>query len=83
MENLFIKEVNSETGYISTHNDNKIKIFENSKSGYHSNIKGGNVTTIEAEITIKNDEVTKPFSSYQEQKKTIAACKRKTSFFYK
>jgi hypothetical protein len=65
------------SGYISTQNDTKIKVVENSKSGYHSNIyKDGNVTTLETESSIKKDEVKKPLLSYQEQKKSIAEYNR-------
>lgn len=70
---------NSKTGYVSTQNKIRNKVVEKSKSGYDSNIyKAGNVTTIKTETTIKNDEVTKPFSSYQEQKKTITEYNRLT-----
>lgn len=63
---------NKNTGYISTHNNNKTILFENSKSGYHSNIyKDGIVTSTELETNIKKDEVKKPLLSYQEQKKAI------------
>lgn len=64
---------NSKTGYISKPNITKIKAVEKSKSGYNSNIyKAGNVTTTKSKASNKNDEVKKPLSSYQEQKKAIA-----------